>query len=729
MKNKIAIVIAFLAVMFAMIGMAAAIAVPAANISGMKFNDLNANGIKDPGESGLANWTITLTAPGQEFPINTLTDGNGNYVFSGLAAGNYTVGEVLKTGWMQTAPGGTYNVSLNGIDATGKDFGNFNISQPIVGNPVTPTVLNVDLRTLPVGRAWQEGDPVGERSEREITSRISSGASLKQSRTGVNKGEAIQRQDLPSSAQVSDDPLSKPFLNFDGIPFTGAFPPDTIGDVGPNHYIQAVNFQPPSPGKWDAKFAIFDKSGKVLVGLNETGALVGVNMSQLWINASKSDTACGNNINTSGDPIVQYDHLADRWLLGQLGDSHHNYDWNIDTFCIAVSRTSDPISGGWFLYEFPIPKAVEMNDYPKLGVWPDAYYVGTNAGYPAAPGLPDNGGDAWAFDRENMLNGTDAGWIRFHTKEFMLPSDLDGPAPPAGAPNVFVRFVEGAEFGGSDRLEMGEFHVDKKDFGVVPMGKIGSKFTLLPDLDTDPFDSSFCGEVNALIVPCIPQPMTSWKLAIDRPWTMYRLQYRNFGDYETLITNHGVDINGKDLAGVKWYELRNEGLGWYIFQEGTYSPDATSRWMGSIAMDVGGNIALGYSVSNNTVFPGIRYTGRSRSQPPGEMPEGEFTIVDGGGSQIGTSRWGDYSAMSVDPVDDCTFWFTSEYYPTTPSPAQWHTRIANFSFFSSRPGFIFCKHPSPPVIEPVPATSTAGIIILSGMLMVTAILVLMRKTK
>ncbi len=642
MKNKIAIVASFLAVMFAMTGMAVA-----ANISGMKFNDLNHNGIKDSGEPGLANWTITRTSLGQEFPITTLTDSNGNYIFSELAPGNYTVGEILQAGWEQTAPpGGTYNIALTGVDVVDKDFGNFNASQPIiVGEPVTPVILNIDLRTLPVGHPWQEGEPIIESPgqpepgigalEQSGTGGPQSGTGGLQSGTGGPQGGTGVKSNT-GSAQVSIDPLSAPILNFDGIPATGYVPPDTVGDVGPNHYIQAVN----------ARFAIFDKAGNWLVGFPG-----GVDINQLWIAAGQGGTPCG--INNNGDPNVKYDRLADRWVISQFVA--------FNRFCFAVSMTPDPVAGGWALYDFT--SGGILNDYPKLGVWPDAYYVSTNNGAGA--------GHAWAFDRTNMLSGGVASppVAFFAGSGFMLPSDLYGTTPPPGAPNVFVKAIDGADFGGVDRLELIEFD---DPFGVPT-------FTPLPNLPTAAFNWQFCGFYNFRI-PCTPQLAPGETLDVLERELMYRLQYRNFGSYETLVLTHDINVGGNQ-AGNRWYELRKVGGTWSIFQQATNAPDATNRWMGSIAMDKDGNMAMGYSVSSTTVFPGIRYTGRLASDPLNTL-QPESTLIAGGGSQTaGFNRWGDYSSMTVDPVDDCTFWYTSEYYPIT-STAGWHTRIGSFSFSS-----------------------------------------------
>jgi len=439
-------------------------------------------------------------------------------------------------------------------------------------------------------------------------------------------------------------------VSFDGIPATGWAPPDTVGDVGPHHYVQTVN----------VSLAIYDKLGNLLVGPSPINAL--------WAGFGG---ACENSNN--GDPIVRYDQLADRWLVSQFALT------SIPRFqCVAISRTPDPVAGGWYLYAFPTPG---NPDYPKIGVWPDGYYMGTQRGFPGG------GLDVYVFDRIRMLSGLPAGAVQFFVPApslFLQPSDLDGPAPPTGTPNFFVRHVDGDQFGGADRLEMFAFNVN---WGTPA----ASTFTPLPSLPTVPFDAVLCA--NPFFGTCVPQPGTPQRLEGLTVWLMWRLQYRNFGTYETLVTNHTVDVDGADHAGIRWYELRRAPGGvWSIFQQGTFSPDAGApgladdphRWMGSVAMDKDGSIALGYSVSSATVFPGIRYTGRLTGDPAGAMPIGEVTLVNGGGSQTGTLRWGNYSSMDVDPEDDCTFWYTTEYYSTT-SAAGWRTRIASFRLPSCSP--------------------------------------------
>lgn len=514
---------------------------------------------------------------------------------------------------------------------------------PFIGGAVTPFVLNIDLRTL-VGGA--SGEP---------------------------------------SVLVSKGPFSTPIVSFDGIDgITSSAPvPDTNGAVGPRHYIQSVN----------GKFAIFDKTGTML--LNPLAYF------KLWEAAQTGDECQNANV----DPIVLYDHLADRWLISATAFTNE---------CIAISRTPDPIAGGWFLYNFPCPDTV--CDYSKVGVWPDAYYMGTHWSPP--PGL------AWAFDRANMLLGNPAVFIHFgystppSFNTFMLPSDLKGSPPPAGAPNVFLRFVDGDDpiqgLGGVDRLELSEFHVDFSN-------PLLSTFTALPDLPTASFDSNVCGDWSTRV--CITQPGTTQKVDSKSEMPMYPLVYRNFGTYETLIVSHAVRVafGLHSTVGIRWYELRKVGGVWSIFQQGDYSPDATNRWMGSMSMDKAGNIALGYSVSSDTVFPGIRYTGRLQSDPVGTMPQGEFTLIVGGSSQTSSERWGDYSAMQVDPVDGCTFWYTNQYYSA--NYVGWRTRIAAFRF--SECG-IASINPNPVggVIEPVNTlTVYAPYLVLFGLVATVAIVV------
>ena len=404
----------------------------------------------------------------------------------------------------------------------------------------------------------------------------------------------------------------------------GGVPPDTEGDVGPNHYFQWVN----------TGIRIFDKNGNTLLG-----PILG---NSLW--SGFPGTCAANNM---GDPLVLYDPLADRWLASQFSvptrSSGPSYE------CIAISTSPDP-TGAYYRYEFET-SATNFEDYPHLGVWPDAYYMTTNE---FSSPVTFAGAGNFAFDRAKMLVGDPSATAQyFHLDPphgGFLPTDLDGTTlPPAGSPNYFVEMVYDASGAPQDSLDVYRFHVDF----LIPAN---STFTGPTTLATAPFDSELC---TASRGACIPQPDPTSLLEDISDRLMHRIAYRNFGDHEAAVINHTVDADGSGLGGIRWYELRGLFGTPTIFQQGTYAPDSTHRWMGSIAMDRSGNIAVGYSASSTTVNPSIRYAGRLASDPPGQLAQGEATLYPGGGSQTDYARWGDYSAMSVDPVDDCTFWFTT----------------------------------------------------------------------
>jgi hypothetical protein len=472
------------------------------------------------------------------------------------------------------------------------------------------------------------------------------------------KDPVLQEGELSSN-------ISAPLQNFDGVNnVNGVLPPDTNGDVGPNHYVQWVNLS----------FAIYSKTGSLLYGPAAGNTL--------W---SGFGGPCQTTNN--GDPIVQYDHLADRWMMSQF--AFPNYPSGPFYQCIAVSQTANP-TGAWYRYQFQI-SASKLNDYPHFGVWSDGYYMSINQ----FVGNSWGGAGAVVFDRKNMLLGQSAQAVYFDLYGVdpnlggMLPADLDGPAPADGTPNYFVEADDNGAGFPQDQLQIWQFHVDWTTPG-------NSTFTQTGILPTAAFDSNMCGGGRN----CIPQQGTSVKLDAIADRMMYRLQYRNFGTYQTMVANHTVDVNSSDRAGIRWYELRNSGSGWSIYQQGSFSPDASHRWMGSAAMDGNGNIGLGYSASSSTSYAAIRYTGRLAGDPLGTLPQGEGTIITGTGAQThSASRWGDYSMLAVDPVDNCTFWFTSEYIQTTGS-ATWRTRIGSFQL----PG---CGGPTPtPTNTPVPPTPT-----------------------
>ncbi len=419
-------------------------------------------------------------------------------------------------------------------------------------------------------------------------------------------------------------------LNFDGVSANGSAPPDTNGAVGATQFVQWVN----------TEFAVFDKStGQVVYGPAAGNTL--------W-----AGFGGGCEFNNDGDIVAQYDKLNNRWVMSQFSISTTPY-----LQCVAVSTTSDA-TGSYNRYSFQQPN---FNDYPKIGIWPDAYYASFNMFDHLGNFL---GSRACAFDSTSMRAGLTGTQQCFQlTANFggLLPSDVDGTTPPpAGSPNYYLAFD-----GDSTSLDVWQFQVDFQNSG-------NSTFTGPVNVPVAPFNEA-CGGGT-----CIPQPGTTQTLDSLGDRLMYRLAYRNFGDHEALVANHSV-TSGSSVA-VRWYEIRSPGLSPTIYQQGTFAPDSSYRWMGSMAMDQAGDIALGYSVSDgSSVHPAIRYAGRVPGDPLGSL-ESEASIFEGTGAQTGgLTRWGDYSAMTVDPVDDCTFWYTNEYLPSNGS-FNWATRIASFKF-------------------------------------------------
>jgi hypothetical protein len=450
--------------------------------------------------------------------------------------------------------------------------------------------------------------------------------------------------------------MPSPLLNFNGIGFPGVAcncaPPDTNGEAGATQYVQIVN----------EGYQVFNKS---------TGASVlgPVGISTIW-------TGFGGPCETAGDgdPVVLYDQLANRWVVSQFAGASVPTDE-----CIAVSTTSDA-TGSYNRYAFHLGS--NFFDYPHLGVWPDAYYMSMNVFN--SSGTAFLGPQPFAFDRTKMLAGLPATFITTGVtggsgEDVYLPADLDGSIlPPPLAPATFV------EFPGNGTYRVFHFHVDF----VTPLN---STFTLF----ASPASAGFTLRTGG-----IPQLGTSSLLDPIGDRLMFRLATRFFLDgHEATVGN--FTVNSSSVASPRWFELRNVTSGPVsVAQQGTYQPDTTHRWMGAVAMDQQGNIALGYSASSSSINPQIRYAGRLSTDPLNTLPQAEVTLFAGTGSQTGTNgRWGDYSDMTIDPVDDCTFWYTQEYYATTTSFA-WRTRIGSFKF----PG---CGGP-PPTPPAAPSNLTAN---------------------
>jgi hypothetical protein len=446
--------------------------------------------------------------------------------------------------------------------------------------------------------------------------------------------------------------MPAPAVSFDGIRNAwGYYPPDTNGEIGREYYLQTVN----------AGFQFFRKDGTPLTPVADNNTI--------W-------QGFGGPCETSneGDPIALYDQLSDRWIMSQFAWS--NFYTGPYYECIAVSASADPM-GAWHRYEILSPLD-RFPDYPKLGVWSDGYYMTTNEFYVRGATYYWAGVGAWAFERDRMLAGEPAGLVYTHLPPAqwggMLPADIEGSTlPPAGSPAYFVEVDDSAWDPPNiptDRIEVWEYRVQWAN-------PTASTFTKTTELHPSAFDAVLCGFAN-----CVPQPNTAQRLDTLSDRALFRLTYRNFGRYESLLVNHTVDVGDgtNERAGIRWYEIRNPGNP-ELYQEGTFAPnDGVWRWMGSIAQDHDGNIAVGYSGSSPTLFPDIRYAGRLAHDRKGLLAQGETILYSGSGSQTGSAgRWGDYSDLSVDPTDDCTFWYTTEYMPAT-SYNTWATRIGSFKF-------------------------------------------------
>lgn len=464
-------------------------------------------------------------------------------------------------------------------------------------------------------------------------------------------GTAQEDEAINNPKGVPDaESMPAPAGGWNGINYNNSncfcMPPDTNGDVGPNHYIQTVN----------TAFQIWNKNGVSLYGpaANNT----------LFAGFTGGDGKCATT--NDGDPVILYDSLADRWFFTQFANVFTSGPYYQ---CFAVSATSDP-TGSWHRYAYKFPNNL-LNDYGKFGIMPDGYYMTANL----FNGNNWGGAALVALERQKMLNGQTAKVIYYNlgVNDWggMLPADFDGSTLPPGKGNYFVEVQDA----GWDPVNIPQDQIAV--WKMVPDWNNTANTTLtnIANLPVKKFNGILCNFNRN----CVPQKGTSAKLDAIGDRTMYRLQYRNFGGYETLVTNHTVKASKR--AGIRWYEIRVTGGTPAIYQQNTYIPGDTAwRWMGSAAMDKQGNLAVGFSKSSPTMYPGIFYAGRLAGDPLDTLAQGEAKMKGGKGSQTSSfSRWGDYSMLAVDPSDDCTFWFTTEYYGGT-STSTWKTWIGKFKF-------------------------------------------------
>ena len=403
--------------------------------------------------------------------------------------------------------------------------------------------------------------------------------------------------------------------------------PDPTGAVGPNHYIHSYN----------SGFVIFDKEGNILLPHASLGTL--------WPGE------------TTGDPVVLYDRYIERFVITQFTDSPNG-------FLFAICQGVDPVNDGWYTYQF---NSGSFPDYPKYSIWHDGYYITANK----------SGNVLYVVERDKMAVGdTTAQIIGFNlpnnttnseTVFAALAMNSVGPELPDASKPGYVVYLQDDAWGGiaQDHLKIWEVNIDWVNTG-------NSSVTPPTELNTTPFDS-FTAIFGA---GEIPQPGTGQKIDGITGVVSYMCNYWNYGSHIAATLNFNVDVhNNNTILGIRWFELPEDAGDWSIYQEGTYAPDdGLYRFMGSMSLDINGNIGMGFNVGNSTTYPSLRYTGRFANDPLGEMTIAEEVIIDGGGSRS-INRFGDYSQLTIDPTDDKTFWHTGEY---VRSGGKWSTRVASF---------------------------------------------------
>ncbi len=528
---------------------------------------------------------------------------------------------------------------------------------PIAVEAAKPSVFNGDLRDLP-------SLPESDKPPFQSLTR--------------NVARSLSAPEWPDGSVPSLLPaalMPKPNSSHTGIGFTDScpggyknlcgsgWPPDPNGDIGLTHYVEMVNLA----------IGMFNKS---------TGAVLWRGtINQFWSGVN-TGTPCNNS--HMGDPVVLYDAQAGRWLISDFAFGYNPWTGQIyPPFyeCVAISKGEDPVSSGWYYYAihagYSGPSSSDtFPDYPKIGVWPDSasngYFITTNQFGPK--GLI--GSRVMALDRAAMLSGSALYSIYWQFTDGtggILPAHLRGPLMPAGT-DEYLAAIDSPNT--SNKVHIWKVHYDPAD----PLN--GSYLDDTPvDVSVIPF-SEPCnsGKTRA----CIPQKGVTEKLDSLGDRLMMQLQYRNNGSTESLWATHTVANSTAvgSQTGIRWYQFDVTGgtIATTPVQQATFKPyDNVFRWMPSLAVDKYGNMAVGYSASGSQISPQIRYAGRLSSDPANTLARGEAIMVAGGGSQSGGyHRWGDYSAMTVDPADDCTFWYTNEYYTLTGK--YWKTALGYFRF-------------------------------------------------
>jgi hypothetical protein len=519
----------------------------------------------------------------------------------------------------------------------------------------------------------------------------------------IPRGNHVTPEERPSAKSPSENPPGRvaldparqtatpnapapaPSASLPGLDFANwgaGWPPDTNGDVGPNYYVETVN----------TSVGIFDKS---------TGTRVAAFTFDQLFSQSPTGTPCDNS--NQGDPYGLYDPMGDRYIVTDFAWS--NYTSGAMYQCMAVSRTNDPVNGGWYFYAWQTESGGLIPDYPKVGVWPDGIYMSANDFATTGSGSFQHV-QVWAFDRAAMESGANATGVSFNlpssvggvTVFSLLPSNARGATglPPSGSSNYFTSIW------GAYDIRVWKFHVDY----------------------ATPSNSTFTGPTNVPISVFNVGPSNVPELSGNNVDTLsYRLmaqnQYTNESGTESLWLTHTVGSGGSpNIAQPRWYQLNVTGgaIASSPTQQSTWAPDSKNRFMPSVAVDKNGDMAIGYSVSDGSMYPSIRYAGRLASDPLSTLGQGETSLIEGTGFQCcvfsngqTNTRWGDYSAMSIDP-DGCTFWYTNEYYdsqPTTLSQDNWKTEIGSFRL----PGCNTAPPPAPTITSFAPTSGPVGTLV------------------
>jgi hypothetical protein len=536
---------------------------------------------------------------------------------------------------------------------------------PDVVQMVGPVRLDQDLRWLPYVA------PKPEFEERVLTRYPHGTGQQTGAPAGYGTSGLAYVQQLLKNLWRPAPTMPAPLLTFEGgaeTQFCGCAPPDSDGDVGPNHYVEAIN----------VAFKVFDKNGNTLSGPTTYNSLF----------APLTGTPCSGQ--NDGDPFVFYDHLADRWVISDF--AFPSFPGNSFWQCIAVSQTSSPVSGGWFLYALQIDPAnpTQLGDYPKFALWNNpqpggAYHFTVNLFNPSFQGVR-----AFALDRASMLSGGPANAIAFTIpiaglgdSYSLVAANFRTANPPPAARDEFLLAVDSPATGGQTLTQVKGwlFHVDFANPLNSTLG-LGVNHTPNALITVNPFVEAWTDAAGFSIVP---QQGTTDKIQTLGDKIMTPVVYQNRSGTESLWADQTNILNypnGPTI--IRWYQFNVTGGTFPATatqqQDWSNGSDGLWRFMPSIAVDQSGNTAIGYSTSSSTMFPGIRYAGRLAADPPNDLSQGEAIMFNGTGSQLDTvNRWGDYSMTTIDPADGMTFWHVNEYYATT-SSFNWHTRIGAFRF-------------------------------------------------